>query len=217
VAEHLQQMGIPASADEVVTSSQAAAQYVAETGGLGARVYVIGEIGLHAALLEAGLTIVEDDPEFVVQGIDRGFSYEKLNKAAAYIRGGARYVLTNPDRLLPYDDTFLPGAGALSASIQMASNVEPTIIGKPCEPIVQFALRRLPSVDEVWVIGDNLLTDIGAGQTSGLRTALVLTGLTTKDNVDSLIQQYGIVPDLIANHLMELINLIEQYGRERAV
>jgi 4-nitrophenyl phosphatase len=210
VADHLQQMGINAKEEEIVTSSQAAAQYVAELGGQGARVFAVGEEGLRIALMEAGLQLVAEQPDFVVQGLDRNFSYEKLNKAAAYIRAGAAYLLTNPDQVLPYDDTLLPGAGSLSASIQMASGVEPVIIGKPSHLIVQYALKRLPQADEVWVVGDNLLTDIGAGHAAGLRTALVLTGLATPDNVEGLIQQYGIVPDLIASHLMELIHTIEQ-------
>lgn len=210
VAEHLRHMRIPASAEEIVTSSQAAAEYIAHTNGLGTKVFAIGEEGLRVALLEAGLQLVDDEPDVVVQGIDRTFDYAKLNRAASFIREGIPYVLTNPDAMIPSNGTFLPGAGSISSAIQMASGTKPVVIGKPCEPIISFALHRLRETEQVWVVGDNLLTDIAAGAASGLRTALVLTGLATPDNVEHQVEQSGIVPDVIVQHLMELIPSIQQ-------
>ncbi|WP_281280437.1 HAD-IIA family hydrolase [Paenibacillus koleovorans] len=211
VADHLRHMGIDAAVEEVVTSAQAAAEYVIQQSGGRATVYAIGEVGLRTALQEAGLHLLSDDysatqapPDFVVQGIDRDFHYAKLHRAATYLRAGARYVLTNPDRAIPSDDTFLPGAGSLAASIRMASEVEPVVIGKPNEPIVRFALGRLQPAEEVWVVGDNLWTDIASGEASGLRTALVLTGLATADNLQSQLEQSGVKPDRIAANLLKL-------------
>lgn len=205
VADHLTHLGIAASPLEVVTSSQAAARYVAERKR-GGRVYVIGEEGLKTALRDAGMELVEEEPDFVVQGIDREFSYRKLEAAVRFISAGAEYVLTNPDRLIPTDGRLVPGAGSISASIRTALQMEPIVIGKPCKPIMAFALERLRSDAEVWAVGDNPSTDIGAGIAAGVRTALVLTGIATPDNVERLLQATNTKPDLVCANLSELID-----------
>ncbi|RKN84140.1 HAD-IIA family hydrolase [Paenibacillus ginsengarvi] len=205
VADHLAYHGITAFAQDIVTSSQAAARYVAERGR-GRRVYAIGEEGLRAALLEAGMELVDDRPDYVVQGIDREFSYRKLEQAVGYIAAGAEYVLTNPDRLLPADGKLVPGAGAIAASIREALKQTPTVIGKPFEPIMRYALERLPCDGEVWAVGDNPETDIGAGKAAGLKTALVLTGVATPDNVDRLLMETRVRPDLVCTDLAELLD-----------
>jgi 4-nitrophenyl phosphatase len=206
VAGHLTDMGIASTAAEVVTSSQCAARYMA-TSTRGRRVYAIGEDGLKSALQEAGLELVEERPDFVVQGIDRQFSYHKLELAVRFISEGAEYVLTNPDRLLPSDGRLVPGAGSISGSIREALQAEPTVIGKPCRPIMDYALERLGTDSEVWVIGDNPATDIGAGRAAGLRTALVLTGIATPGNVEELLARSPSDwrPDLICENLAELL------------
>ncbi|TMV50273.1 HAD-IIA family hydrolase [Paenibacillus mesophilus] len=204
VAEHLRHMGIAADADEIVTSSQAAARYVAGSER-GRRVYAIGEEGLKTALREAGMELVEDRPDFVVQGIDREFSYRKLEAAVQFISEGAEYVLTNPDRLLPADGRLVPGAGAISAAIQGALQMKPAVIGKPFSPIMEYALERLGTAAEVWAVGDNPATDIGAGKAAGLRTALLLTGIATPDNFEDLLARAEVVPDLVCANLAELL------------
>lgn len=207
VAEHLTHLGIPASAADVVTSSQCAARYVVSRGK-GRRVYAIGEDGLWSALREAGLELVEEEPDFVVQGIDRDFSYRKLETAVRFIAAGAEYVLTNPDRLLPTDGRLAPGAGAISASIQAALQIEPVVIGKPFKPIMAYALERLGAAAEVWAVGDNPATDIGAGKAADLRTALVLTGIATPDNAERLLSAVPPErrPDLVCANLAELLD-----------
>ncbi|GAA3404616.1 HAD-IIA family hydrolase [Paenibacillus hodogayensis] len=208
VAGHLRQHGIEAEPREVVTSSQAAARYAAERKP-GGRVYAIGEEGLRAALTEAGLELVDEDerPDFVVQGIDREFSYAKLERAVGFIAAGAEYVLTNPDRLLPADGKLLPGAGTIAASIREAMQIQPLVIGKPYEPIMRFALERLGTAENVWAVGDNPLTDIGAGKAVGLRTALVLTGIATPDNAERLLGIEGTPqPDIVCADLADLLD-----------
>ncbi|MWV42265.1 TIGR01457 family HAD-type hydrolase [Paenibacillus sp. HJL G12] len=208
VASHLNEMGIPAAPEDVCTSSLAAAKYIAEESP-GAAVAMLGEEGLRQALLEAGLHIVEEKPQYVVQGIDRSFTYETLSKAVRWIREGAVYVLTNPDLLLPSDHGLVPGAGALSASIQAASGIEPVVIGKPASHLITFATDRLGiSPADAIVVGDNMRTDIAAGAAAGCKTILVLTGLTTVENVYAQIQAAGIEPDLICKDLFELIDQI---------
>lgn len=182
VAAHLNGIGIPAAPRDVFTAAQAAAAYLAEQGGgRGRRVFCIGERGLIAALEQAGHTLCEEGADYVVQGLDRSFDYGKLTKAMSLIRGGAVFVQTNPDKRLPVEGGFIPGAGSIGAAVAVAAGVEPVIVGKPSPIIMKYALERIglpPS--RVWMVGDNVQTDIAAGQAAGCRTALVLTGVSSK-------------------------------------
>lgn len=208
VALHLNGMGIPADASQVCTSAVAAAQYIAEISP-GSRVAAIGEHGLRDALEQAGLELTHERPDYVVQGIDRSFTYETLTKAARLILGGAKYILTNPDLLLPSQDGLLPGAGTLSAAIKAATGAEPIVIGKPSGILMKFATDRLGlRAEEVAVIGDNMHTDISAGVNAGCGTILTLTGVTTQDNLDDFLASSGVKPDMICSDLHELKQLI---------
>ncbi|RUT35953.1 TIGR01457 family HAD-type hydrolase [Paenibacillus zeisoli] len=208
VAAHLSGMGIPAVADQVCTSAVAAAQYIAETAP-GSRVAAVGEQGLRIALEQAGLQLTNEYPDYVVQGIDRSFTYEKLTEAARWILGGAKYILTNPDLLLPSQDGLLPGAGTLSAAIKAATGADPIVIGKPSGILMKFAIDRLGlRPEDVAVIGDNMLTDITAGVKAGCGSILTLTGVTTPDNLDTFLSSTGVKPDMICSDLHELRQLI---------
>ncbi|USB34899.1 TIGR01457 family HAD-type hydrolase [Paenibacillus sp. YPG26] len=208
VAVHLEHMGIAAEPDQVCTSAVAAAQYIAEIAP-GCRVAAIGEKGLLTALDQAGLQLTHDQPDYVVQGIDRAFTYDKLTEAARWIFGGAQYILTNPDLLLPSQDGLLPGAGTLSAAIRAATGAEPVVIGKPSGILMKFATDRLGlRAQDVAVIGDNMLTDITAGVNAGCGTILTLTGVTTAENLDTFLASTGVKPDMICSDLHELTQLI---------
>ncbi len=212
VAKQLTGMGIPADAAQVYTSAQAAASYIRKKRP-GAKVYVLGEPGLHAALKEAGLQQVTDEqPDYVVQGIDFSFDYAKLERAAGYIRSGADFILTNPDLLLPTDRGFIPGAGTLGAAIQAASGKQPVVIGKPSTIIMEDVIERigLPA-DQVWVVGDNAATDMRAGQAAGCRTALMLTGITTRDNLQETLETAGVKPDLICDDIPALAEALRSF------
>lgn len=205
VAAHLAKVGIQAKAEEVLTSAQAAVMYMKEQTS-GGNVYLIGETGLELAVSEGGF---RNDPEqaadFVVQGIDRSFSYEKLSAAVRRIRAGAAYVLTNPDHLLPWNNELTPGAGSIAASIERASETKPVIIGKPSPIIMNYAIRKLGLPKEhIWVVGDNLLTDIQGGLAAQCHTALVLTGLLNRDTVEEHINRTGIQPEWICDDLLQL-------------
>lgn len=205
VAEHMRELGIDVPAAAVYTSSQAAAQYLTEQRQ-GDRVHMIGEAGLQIALEAAGFLLNEGTPDYVVQGIDRSFTYAKLTEAVRHLHGGATFVVTNPDRMLPSDGGLLPGAGSLAASITAASGVEPVVIGKPSPIIMAYAIERLglPAAD-VWVIGDNAATDIRGGHVAGCRTALVLTGVATAANVHEQLASAGVTPDLICEDLQDFV------------
>ncbi|UNK20844.1 TIGR01457 family HAD-type hydrolase [Paenibacillus sp. N3/727] len=208
VAEHLIGMGIPASPEEVCTSSLAAAHYIAHESP-GAKVAILGEEGLERALTDAGLSITDEQPQYVVQGIDRSFNYVSLAKAVQWIHEGAASVLTNPDLLLPSDTGLTPGAGSLGAAIEAASGVKPVVIGKPSSILMKYATDRLGlSPSETAMVGDNLRTDIAAGANAGCRTVLVMTGITTNDNMEAHITAAGVRPDYICQDLYEAAKLL---------
>ncbi|MEK5417203.1 HAD family hydrolase [Paenibacillus odorifer] len=204
VAAHLSGMGIEAKPEEVCTSSMAAARYIAEESP-GATVAILGEEGLRMACVEAGLQIVTESPDYVVQGIDRSFNYASLAQASRWILSGAKFVLTNPDLMLPSDDGVMPGAGAIGAAIEAASGVKPVVIGKPESHLIKYATDLLNIQPEhAAVVGDNMRTDIAAGVNAGCRTILVLTGLTTTENLEHYKSITGITPDEICADLAEL-------------
>nr|WP_245339018.1 TIGR01457 family HAD-type hydrolase [Paenibacillus shirakamiensis] len=214
VADHLQEMGIPAEPEHVCTSSQAAAFYIASQRP-NCRVAVIGEEGLTHALEQAGLKITEERPEYVVQGIDRHFNYDKLTHAVRWIMEGAGYILTNPDLLLPSEDGLTPGAGTIAASIQAAAGIKPIVIGKPSEILMNFALEKLSLPSEnVAVIGDNIHTDILAGARAGCGTILTLTGITTHANLVVHSSAAGVQPDYIYKDLEALLQGIRNSDME---
>lgn len=204
VAEHLTRLGIAAEAEQVCTSAMAAAAFI-QTESPGASVYVIGESGLQQAVTEAGLQISSEHPDYVLQGIDRSFDYDKLTMALRLIGQGARFVLTNPDLQLPSHDGLLPGAGTLGAAISAASSVEPIIIGKPSSILMEYAMNRLglPAEDTI-VVGDNMLTDIAAGAAAGCQTILVMTGVTTAENLSAHEAQTGVRADRICRELAQI-------------
>ncbi|MFD0587049.1 TIGR01457 family HAD-type hydrolase [Paenibacillus sp. GCM10027627] len=208
VAERLRGMGIPAEAHEVCTSAQATAGYAAEEYGASS-VFVIGESGLREQLQLAGHRLTEEAPELVVQGIDREVTYERLAKAVQYIRGGAVYLLTNPDLLLPSTNGLIPGAGSIGAMLKAASGCEPILIGKPSPILMNYALERLGvAAGDTWVVGDNIATDIAAGIAAGCTTVLVLTGLTNSDNYELYAQQAGCKPDAVCGTLYDFISYL---------
>lgn len=204
VAGRLSEMGIPANPEDVCTSAQAAAGHVARLSP-GASVYMIGQDGLREALTGAGLRLEDEHPDFVVQGIDRGLTYSRIAAAVRHIRNGVPSLLTNPDLLVPSTDGLLPGAGSIGAMIRAASGVEPVVIGKPSSILMDYALSRIGlDAEQTWVVGDNLATDIAAGIASGCGTALVLTGLTSRENYASYASLAGCEPDRIYDTLDEM-------------
>lgn len=177
-AEKLTRMGIPAEPSKVVTSAQVAAQKAAQNVPLGARVYVVGSKALQEEIEQQGLTVAETDVEAVVVGLDRQFDFKKLRQAQTALLNGACFIGTNPDPMLPSDDGFEPGAGAILRAIETASGVSPTIVGKPKPDMVTRALEILGTDPATtYMIGDQIKTDIYAGQAAGLSTVYVKTGV----------------------------------------
>jgi 4-nitrophenyl phosphatase len=181
IAAQLQEYGLLVDANEVFTSAQAAAAYLKLDDAM-AKVLIVGEEGLHQAIKNEGLSIVDEDPTHVVVGLDRKFSYSKLAAASKAIRNGAKFIATNTDRVLITEHGFTPGGGSIVAAVIAASGVEPIVIGKPESHIVNLALKRIGAVKEKSVmIGDNLETDIAAGVRAGVDSILVTTGVSTAE------------------------------------
>ncbi|MBM3450855.1 MAG: TIGR01457 family HAD-type hydrolase, partial [Armatimonadetes bacterium] len=142
---------------------------------------IVGEMGLREAAVAAGLAIVEGGPaEFVIAGLDRRFSYDRLRAATLAIRGGASFIASNRDPNIPVEEALWPGGGAIVAAIETASGARPIVIGKPETLLFEMAAERAGlSTSDMVMIGDQISTDIDGGERAGMRTVLVLTGVST--------------------------------------
>lgn len=147
----------------------------------GGSVYVIGEPGLVGALYDAGFTMNEVNPDYVVLGETHTYSYEKIERAVQLVRAGAKLIGTNPDITGPIENGIAPACKALIAPIELATGRSAYFLGKPNPLMMRHGLRRLGvNADESVIIGDRMDTDIIAGMESGVDTVLVLSGVTNE-------------------------------------
>lgn len=198
-------LGVEIAPHEVVTSSIATAEYLKTQYPAGTRLHAIG-IGVRHALEEAGFVLADNDVKAIVVGMDFTIDYLRLRKATLLINAGARFIGTNPDRSFPFEDGFAPGNGAILAALSAATDVEPFIIGKPETPMFEIALRHLKSdPDHTAMLGDRLETDILGGQRAGLKTILVLSGITSAE----LLTQSEIRPDWVFSGINELTDKLK--------
>jgi len=186
----LKDFGVEVQPWQVVTSSQGAAHAVAQRFPRGTKVFMIGEDGIRMALEEKGFEIlsVEDAPQAqaVIMGIDRGINFDKVCEATLLVRRGIPFYATNTDKTFPTPRGQIPGAGAWVSVITTATNVEPIVAGKPFPFLIDLSLERLGTKkEETLVVGDRLETDIAAGQAVGCPTALVLSGVSTKEQAEN--------------------------------
>lgn len=186
VAAHLVDLGIPADADEVQTSSQAAAALLAERLPSGSKVLVVGTDGLAAEVAAGGLTPVasaDDGPVAVVQGYGPNVGWPELAEACIAVRAGALWVATNADRTLPSPRGPLPGNGSLVAALGTALDRRPDeVVGKPAPTLFQRAAQRT-GASRPLVVGDRLDTDIEGVRRAGMDSMLVLTGVSTAEDL----------------------------------
>jgi 4-nitrophenyl phosphatase len=202
----LKAFGIEAEPWQVVTSSQAVAHAMAQQFPPGTKVFMIGEDGLRVPLEQKGFQVlsVQDAPRaqaFVI-GMDRDINFQKASEATLLVRAGVPFYATNPDKTFPTPRGQIPGAAAWYSIIVTATDVQPIVAGKPFPFLMDLSLEKLGSKnEETLVIGDRLETDIAAGQVVGCPTALVLSGVSTREQAE----QWSPTPDIIANDLSELI------------
>lgn len=205
-AAKLERLGIPAAVEDVVNSSLVMARYLARTHP-GALVYVLGEEPLQQELRAAGLHLCEDPSavEVVVVSFDRALTYEKLNIAYQALLRGARFVATNPDRALPVEGGTIPDTAANIAALEAATGRTVEVVtGKPHPLMLQAALEPLGLPPErCLMVGDRLETDVLMGQRAGMWTALVLTGVASKSDIERL----GIRPDFVCASIAEVPRL----------
>ncbi|MFS0887143.1 HAD-IIA family hydrolase [Aeromicrobium sp. 179-A 4D2 NHS] len=186
VAEHLQELGLPAAVEDIITSAQAIAGVIARDLPAGSGVLVVGGEGLRAALTERGLVPLDDrhDPRVaaVVQGYAPDLGWRDLAEAAYAIESGLPHYASNTDLTIPTAEGIAPGNGALVHAVQLATGVEPVIAGKPYAPLFEETMARL-GVDAPLMVGDRLDTDIRGARTAAIPSLWVATGVNTVADV----------------------------------
>jgi 4-nitrophenyl phosphatase len=200
--ERLQRFGIPAEPNQIVTSAIATAHELKKRFPQGGPVFIVGETGLIEALENCGFYQQDEDVLAVVAGMDRTATYHKLSQASLLIHAGAPFYGTNPDTTFPTPKGPAMGAGGLIGAIEAATGVHPIISGKPFTPMMTLVQEKLNlAPEEILAVGDRLNTDIQAGQNIGCRTALVLSGISTRTEAEA----WNPPPDLIAEDFTALI------------
>jgi NagD protein len=184
LAARLAISGLQVPEDAIWTSALATARFL-EDQRPGGSAFVIGEAGLTTALHSAGYTLTERNPDYVVLGETRTYSFERITRAIRLIARGARFIATNPDPTGPTPDGPLPATGSVAALISRATDVQPYYIGKPNPLMMRSALNALDAHSETTaMVGDRMDTDVVSGIEAGLRTMLVLTGATTREDAE---------------------------------
>lgn len=211
----LRNFGVEIEPWQVINSGIATALYLKERFPKGGNVFVLGEPTLIRALKKEGFNHEGKQPVAVIAALDRTITYDKLTKATLLLREGVLFIGTNPDRSYPIPEGEAPGAGAILAALETASGVSPIIIGKPQSLMYELASKRLGiSPKQTLVIGDRLETDILGAQNGGYPCALVLTGVSTRDNVAN----WQPPPNLVAPDLTGLLDILASgMARSRSV
>ena len=199
-ADKLAELGINAEPWQVVTSALGVAHMLSQKFPSGTKVLMIGEDGVYQALQEKGFEVLPvvdaQDAQVVVMGLDRSITFDKMREATLLVRSGVPFYGTNPDKTFPTPRGEIPGAGAWISVVTIATDVEPIYAGKPYPFMMELSLEILGTKRaETLVVGDRLETDIAAGQALGCHTALVLSGVSTKEQAEDWEPKIDIVAD----------------------
>jgi 5'-nucleotidase len=204
----LRRTGLDVPESSIWTSALATAQFLEDQRPNGTA-FVIGESGLTTALHDHGYTLSERDPDYVVLGETRTYSFERITLAIRLIAGGSRFIATNPDNVGPTPDGLLPATGSVAALISRATGVDPYYVGKPNPLMMRSALNAIEAHSEsTAMIGDRMDTDVVAGLEAGLETILVLTGVTQRGEEE----RYSYRPSKIVDSVADLIEQLEGAG-----
>ena len=201
----LRASGLEVPEESLWTSANAMAKFL-EDQRPGGSAYVIGEAGLTTALHAAGYTLTERDPDYVVLGETRTYSFERITRAIRLINRGSRFIATNPDATGPTVDGPLPATGSVAALISKATGVDPYFVGKPNPLMMRSALNALDAHSETTaMVGDRMDTDVAAGLEAGLETILVLTGISTRADAE----RYPYRPSRVIESVADLVDSFE--------
>ena len=202
--DKLASLGIDVELGDIVTSAVVTAETLQQRGAGGRSALVVGGDGIHEALGSIGVAVdveAPEDADFVVVGWDPGFTYEVMKRAALAVRSGAELIATNDDAAFPAQDGLWPGAGAILASIEVASGGSAEIMGKPHEPMMDAVARRVTGAEHIALVGDRPETDLAGGRARGWTTILVTSGVTTPEDAPTVEPK----PDLIVGSLSEFL------------
>jgi len=206
--QKLAKIGIAARESDILTSGYVMMLYLRERAPR-ALVYVVGELGLKKELINGGFKVLTDgraeEADFVVAGLDRSMSYKKLTAGVRALLAGAELIATNMDATYPTEDGLSPGAAAVVGALSASSGKQPkVVIGKPSPFMIKLALGIVGSrSSEAAIVGDKFATDILAGKRFGLKTILVLSGVTSKDDIKKIKAEK--MPDLVVPSVKSLM------------
>ncbi|MEA2458410.1 MAG: 5-nucleotidase [Thermoleophilaceae bacterium] len=202
LSARLRASGLEVPEDAIWTSALATARFL-EDQRPGGTAFVIGESGLTTALHESGYTMTERNPDYVVLGETRTYSFERITRAIRLVAAGSRFIATNPDATGPTPDGPLPATGSVAALISRATGVDPYFVGKPNPLMMRSALNALDAHSETAaMVGDRMDTDVISGLEAGLEAILVLTGLTARADAE----RYPYRPSRIVDSIADLID-----------
>jgi NagD protein len=204
LAARLRHTGLDVPEQAIWTSALATARFL-ESQRPGGSAFVIGEAGLTTALHDIGYTMTERDPDYVILGETRTYSFERITQAIRLIANGARFIATNPDPTGPTPDGPVPATGSVAALVSRATGVAPYFVGKPNPLMMRSALNALEAHSETTaMVGDRMDTDIVAGLEAGMHTILVLTGSTSREAAERFPYRPSRIVDSIADLAGEL-------------
>ncbi len=204
LAARLLSIGLEVPEERIWTSAMATARFLEDQRPNGSA-FVVGETGLTTALHANGYTLTDRNPDYVVLGETRTYSFEHISRAIRLVFGGARFIATNPDAVGPTPDGPLPATGSVAALISHASGVEPYFVGKPNPLMMRSALNAIDAHSEASaMVGDRMDTDIVSGLEAGMHTVLVLTGITSRDEAERFPYRPSRIVDSIADLVDEL-------------
>ncbi len=206
LSARLRASGLVVPEERIWTSALATADFLAQQLP-GGSAFVIGEAGILTALHEAGFIMTETNPDFVIVGETRNYSFEAITKAIRHINKGSRFIVTNPDATGPSADGVLPATGAIAALITKATGKEPYVVGKPNPMMFRSALNKIGAHSKkTGMIGDRMDTDIVAGIEAGLHTVLVMTGISDQAEIE----KYPFRPDEIVDSVADLLPTVTE-------
>jgi len=204
LAARLSTAGLHLPEERIWTSAMATANFLESQRPEGSA-FVVGEAGLTTALHAIGYTLTDHDPDYVVLGETRTYSFERISRAIRLVAAGARFIATNPDPTGPTPDGPLPATGSVAALVSRATGVEPYFVGKPNPLMMRSALNAIDAHSESSaMVGDRMDTDVVSGLEAGMHTVLVLTGITSRAEAERFPYRPSRIVDSIADLVDEL-------------